>query len=167
MQRLNSSIHSLPPDHMIEKSKYAKRYFTKDKTHDGRTLYRLKSREQYSYEQKKQEKQTKQYFGSTQLDSLIMDFPRSKKPSSKASIDRGKHFVLFIDFTHSFFYRNIKSTIVFGLFEADPLLWSGSKDDTTGSLTTSFLPTPSSPLCLTSGGIQGTTSMELSPTQWR
>ncbi|SAM01055.1 hypothetical protein [Absidia glauca] len=61
--------------------------------------YTFKSRKQYASEQKKQEKPSKQYFKSTQLESLIMDFPCSKKLVTQAAIDYEMSTrLLFLDF---------------------------------------------------------------------
>ncbi|KAI8343347.1 kinase-like domain-containing protein [Chlamydoabsidia padenii] len=89
----------LPPNHMIEQGKHGARYFNIKKSHNGQVSYTFKSRKQYSSEQKKQEKQTKYYFGSTQLDSLIMDFPCSKRIVSQSAVDYEMSTrLLFLDF---------------------------------------------------------------------
>ncbi|KAI8330453.1 kinase-like domain-containing protein [Chlamydoabsidia padenii] len=82
----------LPPTFMIEKGKNAAKYFN----HGDDGQYTFKSRKQYSTEQNKYENQGKQYFGTTQLDSLILDFPRSKKETSEM-----ENRALLLDFVKS------------------------------------------------------------------
>ncbi|ORZ23312.1 kinase-like domain-containing protein [Absidia repens] len=89
----------LPPNHMIEQGKHADRYFNNTTNEDGQVVYTWKSRKQYSSEQNKQEKQSKQYFSTTQLDSLILDPPKSNKPKSDADIDQEMSIrMLLLDF---------------------------------------------------------------------
>lgn len=75
---------------MMKQGRNARRYFNHTKDDNGHDCYTFKSREQYSTEQHKDEKQSKRYFATTQLDTLIMDYPRPKKEMTDAAIDLGK-----------------------------------------------------------------------------
>ncbi|CAO3586316.1 unnamed protein product [Absidia cylindrospora] len=77
----------VPPNFMVEQGKYSGRYFNRTKLSNGQTSFKFKSRRHYSIEQNKMEKQSKQYFSTTKLDSLIMDFPWPKKEMSKSSME--------------------------------------------------------------------------------
>lgn len=128
---------------MIEQGKYAGRYFNAKRAHK-QVQYTFKSRKQYASEQKKQEKPTKQYFKSTQLESLIMDFPYSKKLVTQAAIDHGKceHHPTQVHRLTIEQCRNGHSLTIFGLFEGNPLLRPRSKDDPSRGYATPLLSTP-------------------------
>ncbi|KAI8084849.1 kinase-like domain-containing protein [Halteromyces radiatus] len=89
----------LPPNHMIEQGKHGGKYFNISRDTNGQVHYTFKSRKVYSAEQNKHEKQSKQYFGTSQLDSLILDFPWPKKEMSQSAIDHElSSRVLLLDF---------------------------------------------------------------------
>ncbi|KAG0184451.1 dual specificity protein kinase yak1 [Apophysomyces sp. BC1034] len=71
----------VPPDHMVKRGKYGKRYFNRNDTRDP-ISYSLKDRAQYAKEQGKIEKSSKRYFRTTDLTEMIMQSPMPRKHMS-------------------------------------------------------------------------------------
>ncbi|CAO3643198.1 unnamed protein product [Cunninghamella echinulata] len=90
----------LPPAYMIEMGKNSHRYFDRQVDENGQKHYELKSLEQYSREQGKQEQPSKRYFSATTLTDLIKTYPVLRKDSmSSGELEKEtQNRLAFIDF---------------------------------------------------------------------
>lgn len=77
-----------PPNWMVEMGKNSGKFMEKIVDDQGRKRYRLKSRERYSREFNVDEKESKQYFTSANLKTIIMEYPLHKKDMKRADIDK-------------------------------------------------------------------------------
>ncbi|KAL0084809.1 hypothetical protein F4703DRAFT_1592227 [Phycomyces blakesleeanus] len=100
--------HRMPPTYMIEMSKNAHRYFERYTDDNGEKCYRLRSLEQYSREQGKEEQPSKRYFAAKTLPDLINGYPIMRKGSmTQKEIDKEKQNRLaFIDFLQGLLNQN-------------------------------------------------------------
>ncbi|OAD73395.1 hypothetical protein PHYBLDRAFT_98520, partial [Phycomyces blakesleeanus NRRL 1555(-)] len=98
----------MPPTYMIEMSKNAHRYFERYTDDNGEKCYRLRSLEQYSREQGKEEQPSKRYFAAKTLPDLINGYPIMRKGSmTQKEIDKEKQNRLaFIDFLQGLLNQN-------------------------------------------------------------
>ncbi|KAG0169252.1 dual specificity protein kinase yak1 [Apophysomyces sp. BC1021] len=90
----------VPPSYMIEMGKNAHRYFERYVDESGEKQYRLRSLEQYSREQGKEEQPSKRYFSAQTLPELINSYPIMRRSSmTQKEIGKEKQNRLaFIDF---------------------------------------------------------------------
>jgi dual specificity protein kinase YAK1 len=76
---------------MIEMGKNSKNYFHRYTDEYGQKQYRLKSIEEYSLEQNKDEQPSKCYFSGTTLPEIITSYPMPRRASfTDKEIARGK-----------------------------------------------------------------------------
>lgn len=76
---------------MIEMGKNSKNYFHRYTDEHGQKQYRLKSIEEYSLEQNKDEQPSKCYFSGTTLSEIITSYPMPRRASfTDKEIARGK-----------------------------------------------------------------------------
>jgi dual specificity protein kinase YAK1 len=80
-----------PPNWMIEKGKNSGQFMEKYVDHMGNKHYKLKSREKFSAEFKVDEKPSKQYFPSTKLDQIIMNYPLPRSNMKPAEVEAEMH----------------------------------------------------------------------------
>ncbi|KZV97760.1 kinase-like protein [Exidia glandulosa HHB12029] len=103
-----------PPNYMIERGKQAANFFEAAGVDDqGRSVFRLKTIEQYSREHNKQEQPGKKYFQYTHLPDIIKNAPlppsRSSSTRRQEELEKEMHNrMAFIDFCQ-------------GLLQLDPL----------------------------------------------
>lgn len=98
VQRITSMI-GLPPRYMLDVGKETNVYFTKD--------HCLKTREQYSAETGRQENPPKQYFTSSNLQDIILQYPI--RPKDLSFIEREQemgHRKVFLDFLLKLLVQN-------------------------------------------------------------
>lgn len=107
---------------MIEMGKNSHRYFDRQVDENGRKHYELKSLDQYSREQGKQEQPSKRYFSATTLTDLIKTYPILRKDSmSSSELEKGNNnnnsynliiinicTILNIYSIYIFYFRNTK-----------------------------------------------------------
>ncbi|KAF5106105.1 hypothetical protein DV453_004222 [Geotrichum candidum] len=80
-----------PPNWMIEKGKNSGQFMEKYVDQMGNKHYKLKSREKFSAEFKVDEKPSKQYFPSTKLDQIIMNYPLPRPNMKPAEVEAEMH----------------------------------------------------------------------------
>ena len=80
-----------PPNWMIEKGKNSGQFMEKYVDQIGNKHYKLKSREKFSAEFKVDEKPSKQYFPSTKLDQIIMNYPLPRPNMKPAEVEAEMH----------------------------------------------------------------------------
>lgn len=106
VQRIISMI-GLPPRYMLEVGKETLTYFTTTGTGSGDQQHRLKTREQYSLETGRQECPPKQYFTSSSLEDIILQYPiRPKDLSEKEREQEIGHRRVFLDFLLKLLVQN-------------------------------------------------------------
>lgn len=107
VQRITSMI-GLPPRYMLEVGKETSTYFaTTGTTTGGNQQHRLKTREQYSLETGRQESPPKQYFTSSSLEDIILQYPiRPKDLSEKEREQEIGHRRVFLDFLLKLLVQN-------------------------------------------------------------
>ncbi|KAF7727924.1 dual specificity protein kinase yak1 [Apophysomyces ossiformis] len=89
-----------PPSYMIEMGKNAHKYFERYMDENGMKRYRLRSLEQYSREQGKEEQPSKRYFSARTLPDLINSYPIMRRGSmtQKEIGKEQQNRLAFIDF---------------------------------------------------------------------
>lgn len=78
----------IPPKWMIEMGKASFQFMELQTDEYGRKKYGLKSREKYSEEFQTKEEPSKQYFPSTNLDEIIMNYPLPRQRMSQQDIQK-------------------------------------------------------------------------------
>ncbi|CEP10712.1 hypothetical protein [Parasitella parasitica] len=76
------------PDHMISGGKYGHRYYNRRTTLAGETRYSFKDIRQYSEERNKNEKPSKRYFSTFNLDELVLKYPLPRKDMASPEIEK-------------------------------------------------------------------------------
>lgn len=96
-----------PPNWMVEMGKASSQFMEKYVDEYGRKHYVLKSREKYSAEYKTKEEPSKQYFPSTKLDEIIMNYPLPRTNMKQSEIDREiQNRASFLDFVKGLLNMN-------------------------------------------------------------
>ena len=96
-----------PPNWMCDMGKNTSQFMDKYVDEFGRKQSRLKSREKYSRENKCDEQPSKQYFPSTNLRDIIMNYPPPRRNMKKIDIDREMaNRVSFVDFVQGLLNLN-------------------------------------------------------------
>ena len=103
---------------MTEKGRNARRFFNRVES-DGRIHYTLKSRTQYMDEESKNEKPGKKYFGTTDIEELILTYPLPRKHMSELDKAKGQAHIGSSSSLLTTLTRKEKAGIVSGLFEAN------------------------------------------------
>ncbi|ORX44554.1 hypothetical protein BCR36DRAFT_359718 [Piromyces finnis] len=98
----------IPPLYTIEKGKNAQKYFKKvGVKSDGKSIYQLKSMEEYMEENNTVEQPSKRYFNGDTLDEIINLYPITRKGLSQREIDKEmQNRTVFIDFLHGLLNLN-------------------------------------------------------------
>ncbi|KAH8549942.1 kinase-like protein, partial [Umbelopsis sp. PMI_123] len=68
----------MPPTYMLENGKTAREFFVKKEKADGRRVWTMKTREEYSREYVKAEPPGKKYFNETKLTPLILNYNQAR-----------------------------------------------------------------------------------------
>lgn len=106
LSRITDSL-GMPPNWMIDMGKASAQFMEKHVDEYGNRHYRLKSREKFSAEKKTQEQPSKQYFPSTKINEIIMNYPLPKPNMKKADIDREmQNRASFVDFVSGLLNMN-------------------------------------------------------------
>lgn len=96
-----------PPNWMVEMGKTSAQFMEKYVDEYGRKQYRLKSIEAFSAEFKTEEHPSKQYFPSTKLDEIIMNYPFPKTNMKPAEIEKEmQNRASFVDFVSGLLNMN-------------------------------------------------------------
>jgi len=98
----------MPPLYAIEMGKNAHKYFKKvDVSPDGKSIYQLKSMEEFMEENNTIEQPSKKYFNGDTLDEIINLYPLMRKDLSQREIDKEmQNRIVFIDFLHGLLNLN-------------------------------------------------------------
>lgn len=96
-----------PPNWMIEMGKSSAQFMEKVTDVYGQKHYRLKSIEKFSEEHKTQEQPSKQYFPSTKLSEIILNYPLPKANMTNAEVEQEMQSrASFVDFVQGLLNMN-------------------------------------------------------------
>ncbi|KAI8645160.1 kinase-like domain-containing protein [Parasitella parasitica] len=87
LTRIIEAVGALP-DYMISGGKCGHRYYNRKTTLAGETRYSFKDIRQYSEERNKNEKPSKRYFSTYNLDKLVLKYPLPRKDMTSTEIEK-------------------------------------------------------------------------------
>lgn len=106
MSRIVDTL-GVPPNWMVEMGKASFQFMEMQMDEYGRKKYTLKSREKYSEEFQTKEEPSKQYFPSTNLDEIIMNYPLPRQRMGQQDIQKERcDREAFLDFVKGLLNMN-------------------------------------------------------------